>query len=138
MNHNIINSIQWIPKTTIYACDILSEVKKPYQNIKKSHRIAIEQKIRQTKPLQCLCEYCGNICNDPTKDHIFPKREGYSCEVDNLAWVCLDCNRSKGSKSLIDWVDGLPDNSRYKKNLKNLLKNPFIKTEIKVLLMSLE
>lgn len=50
------------------------------------------------------CQYCGDTDSDLECDHIIPFVSGGSDELDNLTTSCVSCNRSKGSKSLYDWL----------------------------------
>lgn len=50
------------------------------------------------------CQYCGDKDSKLECDHIIPVVSGGSDELDNLTTSCISCNRSKGSKSLSDWL----------------------------------
>jgi hypothetical protein len=49
------------------------------------------------------CEYCGNPAN--TFDHVIPKSKNGQDIWQNLVYVCHPCNNSKGSKTLLQWID---------------------------------
>jgi hypothetical protein len=55
---------------------------------------------------QSNCTYCGNAGGEV--DHIIPLARGGGHSIGNLTSSCSRCNRSKGSKLLIEWKrDGL-------------------------------
>lgn len=60
------------------------------------------------------CTYCGAAVNylgrnpdaEPMHvDHIFPQSRGGTDNPENLAPSCGQCNRSKGVRSLAEWID---------------------------------
>lgn len=50
------------------------------------------------------CEYCGNVSGPFEIDHKTPLSRGGTHAMRNLAVVCRSCNRSKGTKTLDEWV----------------------------------
>lgn len=50
------------------------------------------------------CTYCGNMMEEI--DHIVPVKHGGGAQWDNLAPACRNCNRSKGTKSLVEFMLG--------------------------------
>ena len=50
------------------------------------------------------CSYCGNIMEEI--DHIVPVARGGGSQWDNLTPACRTCNRSKGPKSLVEFMLG--------------------------------
>ncbi|NEO84257.1 MAG: HNH endonuclease [Spirulina sp. SIO3F2] len=72
-----------------------------------SARIPIQ--IRQTlaQRAQGLCEYCQcpeAYCPDSfTVDHVVPRQQGGTDDLENLAWACFGCNGRKHTK--VEGVD---------------------------------
>lgn len=52
---------------------------------------------------QWRCVYCGTDAGPFECDHIVPVSRGGSGSLENLACACVNCNRSKGSKTLKEW-----------------------------------
>lgn len=52
------------------------------------------------------CTYCGDTDGPFDFDHIFPKARGGTDAPSNLTLACASCNRSKGAKTLREWVAG--------------------------------
>jgi len=50
------------------------------------------------------CQYCGQFGGKLECDHIIPVASGGSHDIKNLATSCFFCNRSKGDKSLKEWI----------------------------------
>lgn len=50
------------------------------------------------------CTYCGDMNGPFDLDHIFPVARGGTDDPSNLTWACYRCNRSKGAKTLAEWV----------------------------------
>lgn len=52
------------------------------------------------------CAYCGiDLSSSKYElDHIVPLKHGGSNWINNLAWACRFCNRSKGDKLLSEWI----------------------------------
>lgn len=46
-----------------------------------------------------LCSYCSQPAF--TVDHVMPKKHGGTNSVNNLVPCCIQCNRAKGSKSVL-------------------------------------
>lgn len=51
-----------------------------------------------------VCAYCGSIDGPFEADHVFPVVRGGSDDPGNLTIACENCNRSKGGKTLRDWM----------------------------------
>ena len=72
------------------------------------------------------CPYCGDSLGEsPHADHIYPVSKGGLSTVDNMIYVCQSCNRSKGDKTLMNFIDS---SGKYQQdvviaNLKKLKKN---------------
>lgn len=51
---------------------------------------------------QALCAACGKDLepDDSELDHITPRADGGSDKKNNLQWLCLGCNRAKGSMNM--------------------------------------
>ena len=49
------------------------------------------------------CQNCDTHLN-LSVDHIVPESKGGSCELSNLQTLCLTCNKSKGTKSMCEWL----------------------------------
>lgn len=50
-----------------------------------------------------FCSYC--LAKASTIDHVVPLTLGGTHDFDNLVPACLSCNSSKGSKSLLQWLN---------------------------------
>jgi len=50
------------------------------------------------------CHYCGRYAPGGEADHVIPLSRGGTDALDNLAWACATCNRSKGSKTLQEYM----------------------------------
>jgi hypothetical protein len=63
---------------------------------------AVQQQIltRQGK----VCTYCGDTDGPFDLDHIFPVSRGGTNDASNLTLACSSCNRSKGARTLREWV----------------------------------
>lgn len=51
-----------------------------------------------------LCTYCGDTDGPFDLDHIFPVSRGGTNDPSNLTLACVRCNRSKGAKTLREWM----------------------------------
>lgn len=51
-----------------------------------------------------VCTYCGDTNGPFDFDHIFPVSKGGTNEPSNLTLACATCNRSKGGKTLLEWM----------------------------------
>ena len=60
-------------------------------------------KNRVRKRLNGECLYCGQSSLFLTVDHIIPVCMGGTTTESNLAPCCLDCNRSKSHRPVLDW-----------------------------------
>jgi 5-methylcytosine-specific restriction endonuclease McrA len=84
------------------------------------------------------CNYCERIfteSNYKTKEHIIPLSKGGNYQLENLVWVCNECNNFRGNKDLpyfYNQIEELLKNNRtikikiytYNRNdLQNMLKN---------------
>lgn len=65
---------------------------------------------------QCgLCAFCSaDISGHYHLDHILPLKRGGSNLPENLQLLCQDCNLSKGSKTMSEWIDWLEQYSQVK------------------------
>lgn len=69
-------------------------------------RVAIPSAMRDTVSARegRLCTYCGDTNGPFDHDHIFPVSRGGLNDPSNLTLACASCNRSKGAKTLREWV----------------------------------
>lgn len=51
-----------------------------------------------------VCTYCGDTEGPFDFDHIFPVSRGGTNDPSNLTLACSSCNRSKGARTLREWV----------------------------------
>ena len=51
-----------------------------------------------------ICNYCGSS-DKLALDHIFPQKLGGKDDAENLIFACKSCNRLKGKKDLIEWMN---------------------------------
>lgn len=72
----------------------------------RSWRDAISQAVRATIAIRDgnACVYCGCRTGPFEIDHVFPFSRGGSSKIDNLAIACRPCNRSKGKKTVEEWL----------------------------------
>ena len=49
------------------------------------------------------CCYCGREAK-LSLDHLIPQLKGGSDAADNIAYACISCNSSKGSKDMVLWL----------------------------------
>ena len=52
-----------------------------------------------------FCYYCYEELpgEELTADHVFPRAKGGTNSMDNIIFVCKNCNSSKGKKDLLEW-----------------------------------
>lgn len=50
------------------------------------------------------CAYCGCTSGPFEVDHIIPVSRGGGNDPENLTCACRSCNRSKGAKTINEWV----------------------------------
>lgn len=50
------------------------------------------------------CTYCGDTDGPFDLDHIYPVSRGGTNDPSNLTLACAACNRSKGAKTLREWI----------------------------------
>lgn len=63
---------------------------------------ALRRAVYEKFGLTCL--YCGTSDGPIELDHIHPVVRGGSDDLENLRPACRACNRSKGSKTLEEWL----------------------------------
>ena len=51
------------------------------------------------------CQYCGAQPDNLDVDHIIPKSRGGDNSADNLVAACQSCNRSKGARTPVEWME---------------------------------
>lgn len=51
------------------------------------------------------CTYCGDAESDLECDHIYPVHLGGDNDPENLTTACRSCNRSKGGKTVAEWLN---------------------------------
>ena len=59
-----------------------------------------------------VCIYCGRFSPTGEVDHVLPLSRGGTDAVYNLAWACQACNRSKGDRTVCEWVRWLGEQTR--------------------------
>jgi hypothetical protein len=64
---------------------------------------AISKLTAQSRGLRCV--YCGDEDGPFDHDHLFPVSRGGSDDPNNIVIACASCNRSKGAKSLLEWMN---------------------------------
>jgi hypothetical protein len=52
------------------------------------------------------CGYCGSTAGPFDVDHVVPVSRGGSNDEGNLLTACAQCNRSKGAKTIEEWLGG--------------------------------
>lgn len=61
---------------------------------------------------KCICQYCGRFDEKGEVDHVLPVSRGGTDAFTNLVWACRPCNRSKGDKTVREWVRYLAQRDR--------------------------
>lgn len=56
-----------------------------------------------------ICQYCGCEASGGEVDHVLPLAKGGTDALTNLVWACKNCNRSKGDKTLREWMQRMQD-----------------------------
>lgn len=74
-------------------------------DVSRSEWKAIRQEV--FKRDNYTCQYCGAKIDNPDCDHLVPFSRGGRSILENLVTACPSCNRSKGAKSLEEWLNGL-------------------------------
>lgn len=57
----------------------------------------------QSRGLRCV--YCGDENGPFDHDHLFPVSRGGDDDPNNIVIACARCNRSKGAKTLLEWMN---------------------------------
>lgn len=52
-----------------------------------------------------VCQYCGRQIDDPDCDHVIPLVRGGRSVMSNLLTACPSCNRSKGARTVEEWLN---------------------------------
>lgn len=63
---------------------------------------AVQERVRSRQGKACT--YCGCRKGPFDFDHILPVSKGGSNDPSNLTLACASCNRSKGGKTLAEWI----------------------------------
>ena len=68
--------------------------------------VSVKSRLSEQKNLLDCCPYC---CNDlgsyPHADHIYPVAKGGLSTVENMVYVCQQCNAKKSDKTLFDFIN---------------------------------
>lgn len=82
----------------------------PWIEVGGGGRLAIPSSIRNEVAAREgeRCSYCGATDRPLEYDHIFPVSRGGTNDASNLTLACDSCNRSKGARTLAEWIDGRP------------------------------
>jgi hypothetical protein len=68
-----------------------------------SVRLSLQTRQTVAQRAQGLCEYCQSpeaYCPDSfTVDHVIPRQQGGTDDLENLAWACFGCNGRKHTKT---------------------------------------
>jgi 5-methylcytosine-specific restriction endonuclease McrA len=66
-------------------------------------RLSVQTRQAVAQRAQGLCEYCQSpeaYCPDSfTVDHVVPRQQGGTDDLENLAWACFGCNGRKHAKT---------------------------------------
>ncbi|MFM0632564.1 HNH endonuclease [Paraburkholderia xenovorans] len=69
---------------------------------------SLAQAIRRDVKLQQAtlsdCPYCGSPLTDPHADHIYPVAKGGLSTLQNMVFVCADCNGRKSDRTLREFI----------------------------------
>lgn len=99
-------SMDWRPQPFIKRMERLSD---PVWRdvIDDPGRKGISNKIKETVRLRHgdRCVYCADKVQEYEFDHLIPVSKGGITEASNIVLVCVPCNRSKGAKTLKEWMD---------------------------------
>lgn len=80
---------------------------RPWVTVTEGHtRLAIPTEIQRAIAARQggVCTYCGTSDGPFYLDHIYPVSRGGSNEPSNLTLACASCNRSKGARTLREWL----------------------------------
>lgn len=79
---------------------------RPWVSINTTPRFAIPTAIQAeiTAREGRVCSYCGDTEGPFDYDHIYPVSRGGTNDPSNLTLACASCNRSKGAKTLREWI----------------------------------
>jgi 5-methylcytosine-specific restriction endonuclease McrA len=66
-------------------------------------RYAMTKLLKEWQVNQVICAYCDKFAD--TIDHIKPLKFGGTNHLDNLNPACRNCNASKGSKNIQEWLN---------------------------------
>lgn len=87
--------------------------------------VSVKSRLSEQKNLLECCPYCCNDLGDyPHADHIYPVAKGGLSTVENMVYVCQQCNAKKSDKTLFDFINSssIYDFSIVIGNLKKLNK----------------
>jgi len=84
--------------------DTLVELEKACRKFGSRTAISAEVKAKVAKRDGNACKYCGDKEGPFHFDHVSPWSRGGSNDASNLSLACVECNLSKGSKTLREWV----------------------------------
>ncbi len=82
--------------------EILGDEPKNENKTSKKKKIASNIRKAVFERDKYRCVNCGTHLN-LSVDHILAESEGGTLNMNNLQTLCIDCNRSKGTKSMKDW-----------------------------------
>jgi hypothetical protein len=65
-----------------------------------------EEMLALIESQEYLCAACGDAMepSNAEVDHIQPRSAGGSDLIDNLQWLCVDCNRAKRDASMAEFI----------------------------------
>lgn len=94
---------------------LMTEKGKASRNVRSQRRLAKKMNTKNTltqkewlsilKQYDSRCAYCYEKLDSPTQDHVVPLSKGGGYTRDNIVPACGSCNSSKGSKSLLMWMN---------------------------------
>jgi len=71
----------------------------------RAHAEAIKRQIRQQMVSFPSCPYCfRDLGNEPNADHIHPVSRGGLSTIENMVYICKDCNSKKYNLTLREFV----------------------------------
>lgn len=71
---------------------------------KDGTRPAIPLGIQRDVLAEGFCSYCGTQAGPFEIDHVLPWSRGGTHDRENLTLACKQCNRSKGAKTIEEWL----------------------------------
>ncbi|NVN92529.1 MAG: HNH endonuclease [Desulfuromonadales bacterium] len=116
LHESLVQTTTWLKaadqKIQKLASEERARLRADIETVKKAKIARLDEKSRSLatnlkkgiKP-SALCPYCGGpIGETPHLDHIYPIRMGGLSVLENLVFVCRECNLTKGDMGVVQFV----------------------------------